>query len=505
MAPLTWKNVAPVDTSNALEAFLKAGKQIGTSIGGIGESITGYVDTQQEDTKNKMMMEMLQAGNNEAAQNSIINKYAGHAFAPEADTMFDVRADAQKTALEQERLKIAQQNANTSLINANVAKQAADQEQAGRQTFQDISASFTPQTPSAPVEGGGPNTLFDTALRGQQFSGMHSSNLTSTQQAELSSKFDRGISAKANTLLEGIDYRNPASIAKVRSDATRAFSELAKETSTKYANEQRDAFLNQVDTHVENADTFHKAQGAQVQRTVMQTFANDPTALTLENLTKAGEDFAEYDLDSDLLDKYRIVETLNSTETLSPEVLGKLTADEANRLVVKQARATLNRYPNMSVSNTTQLIKDVAEISGLTLTQDQITASNEELAKENKAAVERERKAKEAAAKVGQQAWAASAKSSLKTLFGEDVVDSTVVEFNDAVREAFKGQGLTSADKSKAVQAIINAGDISGGSGSRDWGFMDREFDMTLDNERKAIDDHNVEDLRAFIKKALGK
>jgi hypothetical protein len=91
MPPVTWKNIAPVDNSGALDAFLKAGESIGKNIGGIGESITGYADTQQEDTKNKMMMEMLQTQGDAAAQQNIINRYAQSNFAPDATDLIDMQ------------------------------------------------------------------------------------------------------------------------------------------------------------------------------------------------------------------------------------------------------------------------------------------------------------------------------------------------------------------------------------------------------------------------------
>jgi len=44
MAAVTWKNIAPVNSSGILKSMNSAGQQIGTGIAGIGDAFTGYAD-----------------------------------------------------------------------------------------------------------------------------------------------------------------------------------------------------------------------------------------------------------------------------------------------------------------------------------------------------------------------------------------------------------------------------------------------------------------------------
>ena len=98
MAPVTWKNVTPVDTSGALKAFMSAGEQIGSAGKNMEEALSGYADDRVGMNEAAMAAELAQAGNNQAAYESILGKYAGMGFAPGAEAVQQAQSELRATA-----------------------------------------------------------------------------------------------------------------------------------------------------------------------------------------------------------------------------------------------------------------------------------------------------------------------------------------------------------------------------------------------------------------------
>jgi hypothetical protein len=80
--PITWKNVTPVDTSGEVNAYLRAGQQLGQGIAGIGEATNQFVDDRVQAQTDMMTAELLSAGDDINAANQIIQKYSQGNFAP---------------------------------------------------------------------------------------------------------------------------------------------------------------------------------------------------------------------------------------------------------------------------------------------------------------------------------------------------------------------------------------------------------------------------------------
>jgi hypothetical protein len=85
--PITWKNVTPVDLSGEVNAYLRAGQQLGEGIAGIGGATNQFVDNRVQAQTDMMTAELLSAGDDINAANQIINKYAQGTFAPTADSI----------------------------------------------------------------------------------------------------------------------------------------------------------------------------------------------------------------------------------------------------------------------------------------------------------------------------------------------------------------------------------------------------------------------------------
>jgi hypothetical protein len=85
--PITWKNVTPVDLSGEVNAFLRAGQQVGEGIKGIGEATNQFVDDRVQAQTDMMTAELLSAGDDMNAANQIIQKYSQGNFAPTTDSI----------------------------------------------------------------------------------------------------------------------------------------------------------------------------------------------------------------------------------------------------------------------------------------------------------------------------------------------------------------------------------------------------------------------------------
>ena len=85
--PITWRNVSPVDSSSNVNAYLRAGAQLGQGISGFGEAVGGFVDDRVQAQTDMMTGELLSAGDDINAANAIVQKYAGGQFAPTAESI----------------------------------------------------------------------------------------------------------------------------------------------------------------------------------------------------------------------------------------------------------------------------------------------------------------------------------------------------------------------------------------------------------------------------------
>jgi hypothetical protein len=80
--PITWKNVTPIDQSGEVNAYLRAGQQLGQGIAGIGNATNQFVDDRVQAQTDMMTAELLGAGADINAANAIIQKYSTGNFAP---------------------------------------------------------------------------------------------------------------------------------------------------------------------------------------------------------------------------------------------------------------------------------------------------------------------------------------------------------------------------------------------------------------------------------------
>ena len=101
MAVFTWKDVQPASSAELFDAMARSNAQATKAKEGIFDAITQYSKDRQETTKNQMMMDMLQAGEDPTAQQAIFDKYSQHAFAPEADDLFNLRESTLDRQLKQ--------------------------------------------------------------------------------------------------------------------------------------------------------------------------------------------------------------------------------------------------------------------------------------------------------------------------------------------------------------------------------------------------------------------
>jgi len=68
MAAVTWRNIAPIDTSGILDSVNTAGRQIGTGIAGIGDALTGYADDRTTSETDILRHALLQAADEKAKE-----------------------------------------------------------------------------------------------------------------------------------------------------------------------------------------------------------------------------------------------------------------------------------------------------------------------------------------------------------------------------------------------------------------------------------------------------
>lgn len=154
--PITWKNVTPVDTSGEVNAYLRAGQQLGQSLTGLGDVTQGFVDDRVQANTDMMTAELLDAGDDMNAANAIIQKYAASNFAPTTASIQKSRQDLmklgeyndqlltnkqarEKTALDMKRTQLGMdktlQDMNIAAQNAQQSQTRFDNEQSDRTNF----------------------------------------------------------------------------------------------------------------------------------------------------------------------------------------------------------------------------------------------------------------------------------------------------------------------------------------------------------------------------------
>ena len=133
--PITWRNVSPVDSSSNVNAYLRAGAQLGQGISGFGEAVGGFVDDRVQAQTDMMTGELLNAGDDINAANAIVQKYAAGQFAPTAESI--QRAQTELRSIAEFNSGQELDLLNKSRINQQIGIAASTEDRAQKQALTD--------------------------------------------------------------------------------------------------------------------------------------------------------------------------------------------------------------------------------------------------------------------------------------------------------------------------------------------------------------------------------
>lgn len=548
MAVFTWKNVQPSSKAGLFDAMARANLQATQAQEGMFDTLSDYAVKRQEDAQNQMMAEMLQAGEDPTAQQTILDKYTQHDFAPSAeklvslqDQMLDRQLRRSSQELQEKQLDLATQKfaqqeaeyaANAPLREAKEGLLNGMGEDSslfkppptpaeigiGDVIALDSEAALTPEQASVR-----PDQIVDTPPAewssqldwNKLYKQWNMSSLGEDVEAIVSNNISNAIAQDSQELLSRADLSTPEGIRKIKQQIVKYTDNIATATNRAYANQVRERLTSNIDYQV-NADKDLREGQKTRATTEFDLYTQNPSTMTKEGLDNFGRIFAELGLEQSDLDVARVVETINY---MGDKVdLTGLRGAQLNDRAAEVATTVMNRYPVTELASIDTAIDTVLERQGITFKAGEmkavIKAQQETAKRDERRKYERDQKniEKEATQAKKDEGWLVNYETAFNTRYSEDDFTRSG-EWFEGEREEAKEHFLKvlstmgthyNTDKAlnKIFQALINRSRVD----KYKFGFNQLQLPVPGEEDGyKDVDEMTDAQVQQFIKDVIGK